>query len=523
MTKTPDMQGSEETLPSLADVVARTEQAPQLQCTILFHPQTERIGQHAVLDKVASEWVVGRQGPLFSRAGNNDAEPLADPYVSRRALLVTTRPDGVLLCKPRRASRCRLPGQELHDELFLDDATLERGVVLLLSHSIVLLLRRCASFPVVRQRPEADGMIGDSAVMQTLREQVYRASTSDLDVLIRGETGVGKELVAQAIHAGSGRSAGPLVTVNMAAVPASLAASLLFGNTRGAFSGASSARAGSFREAHGGTLFLDEIGDTPEEVQPLLLRALQQREIQVVGGGTERVDVRVLSATDAGLDDADCSFKSALRHRLGSMEILLPSLREHPEDIGSLLMHFLRRASDREQRADLLPHAQSEPLHLARWASVFFRFAHYHWPGNVRQLENYAAQVVVASDRSPIIPAPVLRAFEGISQPEEERPPSPARPRRMKDISDSEFDEVMSGNGYEVNPVAEKLGVTRQAVYRRIDKSGAYCLASEVSARRLRAVLSRHAGDVAATAAELKVSESALKARLRAAGTLADC
>ncbi len=131
-----------------------------------------------------------------------------------------------------------------------------------------------------------------------------------------------------------------------------------------------------------------------------MLRALQQREIQAVGGAIRRVDVRVISATDAVLEGESCDFKAALRHRLGACEIVLPPLREHPEDIGELLLYFLRRSAAEIGRTALLPHAQSPATDIAAWAVLFFSFLCYRWPGNVRELANFAQQVVLASEQA---------------------------------------------------------------------------------------------------------------------------
>ena len=152
-------------------------------------------------------------------------------------------------------------------------------------------------------------------------------------VLTQGDTSYPLELSWTALPEGGAKA--------LCSLPTDLAPAALFGSARGAFTGADKAAPGYFDQAQGGSLFLDEIGDTSADVQPLLLRALQQREIQAVGGPIRRVDVRVISATDAALEGVGCDFKAALRHRLGAIEILLPPLREHPEDVGELLLHFL--------------------------------------------------------------------------------------------------------------------------------------------------------------------------------------
>jgi two-component system nitrogen regulation response regulator GlnG len=362
--------------------------------------------------------------------------------------------------------------------------------------------------------------------MDRLREQIDQVAGTDLDVLLRGETGTGKELVATAIHRASRRAGAPLVSVNMAAIPTGLAAAALFGTARGAYTGAGRASEGYFRQADGGTLFLDEIGDAPQEIQPQLLRALQQREIQCVGGPLRRVDLRVISATDAALEGDDCNFKAALRHRLAASEIRLPPLREHPEDIGELLRFFLDEALAEVGRSALLPGAASPPADIAAWAELFYGFLGYRWPGNVRELANFAKQVAVASATRLQVPEHIAAALreQPDQVPQPPHTPVPAEPagphprRTIHEVSDEAFDRACEEQGYEVARVARALGVSRQAVYRRIELSPRHLLAGQVPEPELRRVLAEHGGDVEAAAGQLRVSVSALRARLRNAG-----
>ena len=342
-----------------------------------------------------------------------------------------------------------------------------------------------------------------------------RIAGIDSDVLICGETGTGKELVANAIHRASRRAGKALVSVNMAAIPSELSAASLFGSARGAFTGANQAREGYFLQAQGGTLFLDEIGDTPPESQPQLLRALQQREIQVVGGASRRVDVRVISATDAALDGEGCNFKAALRHRLGACEIELLPLREHPEDIGELLVHFMRVSSAEAGVTGLLPDVESPAPEIARWADLFHRFLGHTWPGNVRELANFAARVVIASGTGLTLPETVLSALRGGPLVVEDAPRQGQR--KIADIDRAEFDHAWQAGAYEVTQTARRLGVSRQAVYRWVEKSPQYRLAGQVPPDEVKRVLALHDGDSKATAAALQVSLSGLRERLRAA------
>jgi len=515
---------SETTLPTLRDAIAESVASPGLQCTIIFHPCVERIGQSALLSCAQKEHILGRQAPLFCANSGTKPLPLEDPYISRHALAVTVEDDGITLCRSATASRCRVAGEELlQAELFIGNARLAAGVPLALSHTVVLMLRRTSVLKSPGPAALDRSLLGSSAVMDRLREEVMRAAYSDSDVLIMGETGVGKELVAQAIHCNSRRSDEPLVSVNMAAVPAGLASAVLFGNTKGAFTGADKARAGYFQEAQGGSLFLDEVGDTPEEVQPLLLRALQQREIQVVGGSARKVDVRVISATDAEIDGASCNFKSALRHRLAAIELRLPALAEHSEDIGELLMHFLSRACEREGRKDLLPAAHSGAHCLARWADLFHRFSCYHWPGNIRQLENFAGQVVVASDTQLRIPAPIIAEIDvkksAVGAFGEKGLGVSAKPRKPMDITEVDFVKAMEHSLFEVAAVADELGVSRQSIYRRIDASARFRRASEIPMQDIQTTLASCGGSLGKAAFNLEISASALRQRLRSLGT----
>ena len=223
-------------------------------------------------------------------------------------------------------------------------------------------------------------LVGRSPAMQTLRQDISLVAATDLAVLITGETGTGKELVARTLHAQSPRAQHPLVQINCAALPETMAESELFGHKKGAFTGAVADRAGKFELAHGGTLFLDEIGELPLMLQAKLLRALQQGEIQRVGADQViKVDVRLIAATNRDLQqevDA-CRFRPDLYHRLHVYPIHVPALRQHPQDIPVLAGYFLESARLRlgTGQLDLHPEALSALLS-------------YDWPGNVRELEH---------------------------------------------------------------------------------------------------------------------------------------
>jgi anaerobic nitric oxide reductase transcription regulator len=295
------------------------------------------------------------------------------------ALHVDERPWGVLtLDALEPGSFDRIDPQELRTFVRLTEASVK------LSNLIARLQQRAdQSQQVARVLIDELGqqsLLGQSKAMQTLRAEIDMVAHSDLTVLITGETGVGKELVARQMHAASSRSSAPLVYVNCAALPENLVESELFGHTRGAFSGAAQSRAGRFELAHGGTLFLDEVGELPLAVQAKLLRALQNGEIQRVGSDhPHHVDVRIIAATNRDLQQevAGGLFRADLYHRLSVYPIRVPSLRERGRDVLLLAGHFL----EQNRRRLGLRGLRLEPA--AREMLV-----QYSWPGNVRELEH---------------------------------------------------------------------------------------------------------------------------------------
>ncbi len=231
------------------------------------------------------------------------------------------------------------------------------------------------------------GFIGNARAMQEVFRLIGRLSKSELSVLITGETGTGKEVIARTLHETSPRADGPFVAINTAAIPAELLESELFGHEKGAFTGAQAARAGRFEQAHGGTLFLDEIGDMPASMQTRLLRVLAQGEFFRVGGHRMiSVDVRILAATHQDLEAKvrKGEFREDLYHRLNVVKIHVPPLRERTEDIPALVEHFLQRA------------AEDTGLEQ-KWISpeALDALAVYPWPGNVRELENFCQRMTV--------------------------------------------------------------------------------------------------------------------------------
>jgi DNA-binding NtrC family response regulator len=249
---------------------------------------------------------------------------------------------------------------------------------------------------VGRARPTpAVAVIGDHPAMRLVLDRVEQIADTDASVLIRGETGTGKEVVARLVHGASQRRAGPFIAVNVSAIPEPLAESELFGHVRGAFTGADRTRTGRFVAANGGTLFLDEIGEMPRGVQVKLLRALQEREVTPVGGSEAiPVDVRVVAATHRDLEGmiAEGTFREDLFYRLDVVPIEIPPLRERRGDIPALAEHFRVEVNAREERT--VPGFALD---------VIQRLGAYDWPGNVRELENLVERLVVIANNRLVV------------------------------------------------------------------------------------------------------------------------
>ncbi|MEI7781623.1 MAG: sigma-54 dependent transcriptional regulator, partial [Planctomycetota bacterium] len=246
----------------------------------------------------------------------------------------------------------------------------------------------------VRRAEGATQLVGGSTALDRVKRLVARIAASESNVLIRGETGTGKELVARAIHEGSQRAAGPLVAVNCGALPEHLVESELFGHRKGAFTGAEEHRAGLFEVADGGTLFLDEIGELPKALQPRLLRALESGEIRRVGDSHPiTVDVRVVCATHRSLEEmvAAGTFREDLLFRINTFEVAIPPLRERLEDLPALVQHFVRQSR---------PHVPPEAA--VADAEVFGVLAAHQWPGNIRELANVIEHALVLCDELPL-------------------------------------------------------------------------------------------------------------------------
>jgi DNA-binding NtrC family response regulator len=328
-------------------------------------------------------------------------------------------------------------------------------------------------------------LVGDSPAMTQVKRMGERAAKSSIPVLILGESGVGKEVIARAMHGASERHAKPFVAVNCGALPENLVESILFGHEKGAFTGAVDKHLGKFQEASGGTLFLDEVGELPLDIQVKLLRALQESEIDPVGSKRSvRVDVRIVSATNRDLAQAvkEGGFREDLYYRLNVFPVEAPPLRERREDIPALVAHFIRRFNVEEGKRVLGVTPETMAM-----------LQDHDWPGNVRQLENAVYRAIVLSEAPYLMPYD-FPAVSGLKPPISEGPREPQTAeqilaelpkeapvrvlddrghlRKLEDIEHDLIQLAIALYSGHMSEVARRLGIGRSTLYRKVREQG---------------------------------------------------
>ncbi len=390
---------------------------------------------------------------------------------------------GIEVCERVQSSRVDVPVIVVTGQGTMDAAigALRVGAYDFLTKPVDMKLLAAATGRALRQRALSEEVkhlrsivasgsrpapiIGGSSVMRSVYDLVGRVAASDASVLIHGETGTGKELVARAIHQQSSKKSGPFVAINCAAVPANLIESELFGHARGAFTDAKAQRSGLFVEASGGTLFLDEIGELPLEIQAKLLRALQERKVRPVGSNAEvPFDARLVSATNRDLDDEveQHRFREDLYYRVNVVKIALPPLRERAGDVLELAHHFL----------GILASRSGQPA-LSISTAVAERLMDYHWPGNVRELENCIERAVALARYAEL-------AVDDL--PEKIRSYRPERfvvaaddaseVMKMEEVERRYVLRALSLMGGNKTRTAEVLGFDRRTLHRKLERWG---------------------------------------------------
>ena len=490
--------------------------------TVIDHPKASRVGDRAILIPLekGNAVPVSRNDPLFSPPNQHIGLPLEDPFLSRSPFFLKPgKKNSVNLIRGAFGSHLSVDGVPAQSSFSFAAEQLELGVVLTLAERIVLLLH----WSLVPHQPSHSdhGLIGASDHIHYLRHEIERVADLPVPVLLRGDSGTGKEMIARAIHRYGRERNQPFVAVNMGAIPPSLAAAELFGALKGSFTGASRDQPGYFRQAQGGTLFLDEIGECPAEVQVMLLRALDTGEIYPVGAQRSvKVRTRVVAATDADLESkmADNSFKSPLFHRLSGYEIQVPPLRERREDLGRLFFYFARQEIEllgmkRFPEGVMSGNRPWLPAHLAE------ALLHFPWPGNVRQLRNVVRQLVIGCRGEKVLRMvpKVAHLMEVPTTPEVSAASFPQIKRKPSELDAGDLTAALAANGWDIKSTARKLGISRGSLYKRMKRTG-LPMAGDYSKQDLDVALVENNGSLEKAAAALKISIRAMRRRMTEVG-----
>jgi transcriptional regulator with PAS, ATPase and Fis domain len=378
---------------------------------------------------------------------------LTDDTVSRRHCEVISTPSGIRIRDDGSTNLVVVGG------VLVVDATFTGAIQIELGNTVITITPLTET--VYKEQLDADrfgDLLGKSAPMQELFADLERIAPTELSLLIEGETGTGKELVAESVHRASARADGPFITFDCSSVAATLAESELFGHERGAFTGAVNARAGIFEQAQGGTIFLDELGELPKDLQPKLLRVLEKREVRRIGGTrTIPIDVRLIAATNRNLraEVQRGSFREDLYFRVAGARVYIPPLRERMSDLPRLIGSFLAACHPPRTLNDV-------PQHL--WEML----RSYRWPGNVRELRNAVQRMLVTPDR--VLEPETDRVEAAPAAPEEFSPLRVAR-REAADAFERRYVQGLliraDGNITRAAALAE---VSRQVIHALISK-----------------------------------------------------
>jgi formate hydrogenlyase transcriptional activator len=436
-----------------------------------------KAGIEIPLDDAIAAWIWQRQRPLIIAAEEDARFPDFARLLRERdinyfcavPLIVASRRIGILgLASTTREALCSLDIEFIQRGMTnIQSATRNNGTA---RHAPEIQEDLHYGEASLESDATADGgferIIGKSAAMNALRKQVKIVAPTCSTVLILGETGTGKELVAQAIHNQSARRERPFVKVNCAAIPAGLIESELFGHERGAFTGAISRRAGRFETADGGTLFLDEIGDIPFELQPKLLRVLQEQEFEHVGGTqTKRVDVRIVAATSRDLPRmvAAREFRADLYYRLNVFPLRVPALRDRLEDIPLLVRHFVELYSRKVGKR--ITNVAVETLNV---------LLSHTWPGNVRELQNAIERAMILSTGKVLRPS--LDELQPSSQTEEAADPDQKiHQTTLKDVEREHIIRALAATNWVVGGpegAAARIGLRRTTLIAKMQRLG---------------------------------------------------
>lgn len=486
--------------------------APLLGLTIAWHPDPDRIGEQFISTAGTGELALSRYLPLFAKP-EKDGLALGHGGISREPVHLVRDDDGGIDIRPPTSRMVlELNGREIQAATRVTREQIEAGVILGLGRTVLICLHWMHCLPKNNPVPGFLG-VGNAAIKA--RDQIRQAALGEGSVLLLGETGTGKEVAACAIHALGKRAGAPLVTVNMAALNESLAAADLFGAVKGSYTGAHTARNGFFAEAENATLFLDEIGNTPANVQPMLLRVLENGEYRPLGAQrVQHSTARLIAATDQDLY-AD-SFNQALLRRLESFVIHVPPLRARREDIGLIMVSMMHASAALGSSHVVLP------------TSLVGQFLNHDWPGNVRQLAHTLKRALSALQMGE---APAFSSLVDVSPPRvtnsgrpvmeavttgKATPPVPRK--KIADINEQDVLRAMENQHWYIQGAAQELGISRPSMYKLLDTHSQIRRPEKIAVDEIRQALETSAGDVEQSAAMLKTPTEALRRHLRGLG-----
>jgi two-component system nitrogen regulation response regulator GlnG len=518
---------------SSTNVLSNTKELEIPGLTILWHTNPFRIGETMAFSRLSKQEPVllSRLEPNFKSIEDGQSRPLADPHMSRKPIKFIPVENGALKIDLEDSTTALEANNiPVETQITFEKKDLKQGVVLLVAKRIALLLHLME--PPARE-PMDLGLVGQSRAIIRVKREILKVAGLSNPVLLKGESGTGKELVARAIHQIGSRRDKPFFSINMGAIPPNLAASELFGAKKGSYSGADINRLGFFQRADTGTLLLDEIGVTSQEIQVMLLRALETGEIQQVGAEKpQKVDVRVVAATDVDLEEAveNGAFKAPLLHRLATFEIRMPPLRERREDIGRLLINFIQNELEMCSEKKLLdPGPYGKPWLPAELVS---RLAVNDWPGNVRQLRNVARQLVINSqghseaqidERIERLAGAASQAKRGQQSKTDTKLKSKfgrgeASYREPWQVHEDELLKALRENRWNLKRAADMLGISRPSLYALIDACPKVRKAGDLTREEIESAIERCVGNIEAMVDSLKVSKRGLKMRMKELG-----
>ncbi len=471
---------------------------------IVWHPDFSRIGDIAFLntgERAVSE--LSRATPDFKNINSGTVCPLMDPRVSRKPLTIKGAGQGKFeITPPDSRMLVMVNGKLISGPIIAAFDELGSDIIITLSNSVILSI-----FMGPQEHssaPSKAGMLGVGAQIQKTWHTIERAAATDFPILIRGETGTGKELAAQAVHAMSARTSETLVSINMATLSSELGAADLFGASKGAFTGAVRDRMGLFEQATKGSIFLDEIGDAPSSIQAMLLRILETGEYRRVGEEKQRkTGARVIAATDSGLEPN--SFSQPLLRRLENITLTMAPLRNRRVDIGVIIVHFLSELGSLGKTQSLTPWIASLVL--------------YSWPGNVRELRNVVQQMVMDQVPDVLVNKPSGAEVEQMHAAAEPLIPK-ATYRPKETVTEEETLKALNDTNWSIKDAAEALNISRTILYSLMEKFPSINRLEDITDENIRAVVAQTPNDLNLWAKELRVSREALRRRIKQLGLL---